>query len=139
MRTWRSSAERPKCSAIDSVADTRVIGASTDSARIGLNMASNLGTFMCSHPSTRLPEICQETHSPGQRTCSAYALPRQIQKLPFRILHSRVTRRGIRNALPQTQHLDTARYVAIARNRGFSLARPVSAVSVTASSQTLTD
>jgi hypothetical protein len=70
----------------------------------------------------------------GQRTSSAYPLRGKYSSCRSVSYTRGVARHGIRNALPQAQHLDTARYVAIAQNRGFSLALRVRTVSVTASS-----
>jgi hypothetical protein len=89
---------------------------------------------MCSHPSTSLPEIWQQTHSPANVQAQHIACRGKYSSCRSVSYTRGVARHGIRNALPQAQHLDTAHYVAIAQNRGFSLARRVRTVSVTASS-----
>src|SRR4051794_20915417 len=81
-------------SAIDSVTDTRVIGASTDSPKIGLNMASTLGTFICS-PSLNPPCHKSAWSSLGGSTAT----------VPCR-LHTA----DVLNALLQRQHLVSTRY-----------------------------
>jgi hypothetical protein len=64
----------------------------------------------------RLPKICQETHSPGQRGHAQRIPCPRIQQWPFRIVHPQSHVVGVFNALLQRQHLGVARYVAMTRN-----------------------
>ena len=98
------------------MADARVIGASTDSARIGLNMASNLGTFIClPFSQLSLPKICQETTRRANVLTLSVSRAREYSSgRSVSYTRSRASSAFL-NLLLQRQHLGVARYVAMAR------------------------